>query len=65
MSLFLWYFGTRGTRDKWADVGHHTILNGPRYEGLLKDIFLKGKLAEDMSLYLHRPSVTDPSVAPG
>jgi phytoene desaturase len=64
MSLFVWYFGTMGTRGKWADVGHHTILNGPRYKGLLKDIFIKGKLSDDMSLYVHRPSVTDPSVAP-
>ncbi|MEM1074156.1 MAG: phytoene desaturase [Pseudomonadota bacterium] len=64
MSLFVWYFGTKGTRNDWSDVGHHTILNGPRYTGLLKDIFIKGKLCDDMSLYVHRPSVTDPSVAP-
>jgi phytoene desaturase len=64
MGLFVWYFGTRGTAGKWQDVGHHTILNGPRYRGLVQDIFLKGKLAEDMSLYVHRPSVTDPTVAP-
>ena len=64
MSLFVWYFGTKGTRGMWKDVGHHTILNAPRYKGLLKDIFIKGKLADDMSLYVHRPSVTDPSVAP-
>lgn len=64
MGLFVWYFGTKGTADKWKDVGHHTILSGPRYEGLLRDIFIKGKLADDMSLYLHRPSVTDPSAAP-
>ncbi len=64
MGLFVWYFGTKGTAGMWKDVGHHTILSGPRYEGLLKDIFLKGHLADDMSLYLHRPSVTDPTVAP-
>lgn len=64
MGLFVWYFGTKGTRSKWKDVGHHTILSGPRYEGLLRDIFIKGKLADDMSLYVHRPSVTDPTVAP-
>jgi phytoene desaturase len=64
MGLFVWYFGTKGTAGKWSDVGHHTILNGPRYRGLLKDIFMKRHLAEDMSVYLHRPSVTDPSVAP-
>lgn len=64
MGLFVWYFGTRGTRGKWRDVGHHTILNGPRYRGLVEDIFLRGKLSDDMSLYIHRPSVTDPGVAP-
>ncbi len=64
MGLFVWYFGTKGTRGKWADVGHHTILNGPRYRGLLHDIFMRRHLADDMSIYLHRPSVTDPSAAP-
>ncbi|RVT81989.1 phytoene desaturase [Rhodobacteraceae bacterium CCMM004] len=64
MSLFVWYFGTRGTAGMWPDVGHHTIVNGPRYGGLVRDIFRRGVLAEDMSLYLHRPSVTDPTVAP-
>lgn len=64
MGLYVWYFGTKGTAQAWPDLGHHTILNGPRYDGLLRDIFIKGKLAEDMSLYIHRPSVTDPSAAP-
>ena len=64
MGLFVWYFGTRGTRGIWPDIGHHTILNGPRYRELVQDIFVRGKLAEDFSLYLHRPTVTDPSAAP-
>lgn len=64
MGLFVWYFGTTGTTGMWPDVGHHTILNGPRYRGLVRDIFIKGELADDMSLYVHRPSVTDPTVAP-
>lgn len=64
MSLFVWYFGTQGTREMWPEAGHHTILNGPRYKGLVQDIFIKGKLSEDMSLYVHRPTVTDPSAAP-
>ena len=51
-------------RKKWQDVGHHTIINGPRYRGLLSDIFDRCYLADDMSIYLHRPSITDPSVAP-
>ncbi len=61
MSLFVWYFGTRR---RYEDVAHHTILMGPRYRGLLEDIFKRKVLAEDFSLYLHRPTATDPSLAP-
>ena len=61
MSLFVWYFGTSR---KYEAVDHHTILLGPRYKGLLDDIFQSKPLAQDMSLYLHRPTATDPSLAP-
>jgi phytoene desaturase len=61
MGLFVWYFGTRR---KYPDVAHHTILLGPRYKELLKDIFERHVLASDFSLYLHRPTATDPSLAP-
>ena len=61
MSLFVWYFGTR---KQYPDVAHHTIALGPRYRGLLTDIFERKHLAEDFSLYLHRPTATDPSLAP-
>jgi phytoene desaturase len=61
MSLFVWYFGTRR---QYPEVAHHTISLGPRYEGLLDDIFRRKHLADDFSLYLHRPTATDPSLAP-
>ncbi|MES2423694.1 MAG: phytoene desaturase [Pseudomonadota bacterium] len=61
MSLFVWYFGTRR---QYPDVAHHTILLGPRYKELLKDIFDRKLLADDFSMYLHRPTATDPSMAP-
>jgi phytoene desaturase len=61
MSLFVWYFGTK---KKYADVPHHTILLGPRYRELITDIFDRKILADDFSLYLHRPTATDPSLAP-
>lgn len=61
MSLFVWYFGTRR---QWPDVAHHSIVLGPRYRELLADIFDRKLLAEDFSLYLHRPTATDPSMAP-
>jgi len=62
MSLFVWYFGTRSKQ--YADVPHHMIMLGDRYKELLADIFDKKVLAEDFSLYLHRPTATDPSLAP-
>lgn len=61
MGLFVLFFGTEGTYD---DVAHHTIWLGSRYRELLDDIFHKKILAEDFSLYLHRPTATDPSFAP-
>lgn len=61
MSLFVLYFGTNR---KYDDVAHHEILMGPRYQPLLEDIFTRKRLADDFSLYLHRPTATDPSLAP-
>ncbi len=61
MSLFVLYFGTR---QRYPDLAHHTILFGPRFRGLLRDIFHGHRLAEDFSLYLHAPTITDPSMAP-
>ncbi len=61
MSLFLIYFGVKG---KYDTLAHHSILFGPRYKELLKDIFDRGELADDYSLYLHSPSVSDDSLAP-
>jgi phytoene desaturase len=62
MSLFVLYFGTdRSYRDR---IAHHSILFGPRYRGLLDDIFHGHRLPDDFSLYLHAPTVTDPSLAP-
>ena len=61
MGVFVWYFGTRR---RYENVAHHTILFGPRYRGLIDDIFRHRVLADDFSLYLHRPTATDPSLAP-
>ena len=66
MSLVVIYFGTdrqyRGTDG--PVLAHHDIIHGPRYRGLLDDIFNKKILADDFSLYLHMPTLTDPSLAP-
>jgi phytoene desaturase len=63
MSLFVIYFGTK---KRYTDSGlaHHNIILGERYKELLEDIFHDKKLAEDFSLYLHMPTITDPSMAP-
>ena len=61
MGLFVMYFGTTRT---YPDVAHHTIWMGERYRELLNDIFHRQKLSEDFSLYVHRPTATDPSFAP-
>jgi phytoene desaturase len=63
MSLFVIYFGTK---KRYLDQGlaHHNIILGKRYKGLLEDIFTKKHLADDFSLYLHMPTLTDPSMAP-
>ncbi len=60
-SLFVLHFGLEGTS---PDIPHHMILFGPRYKGLLDDIYNNGKLAPDPALYLHHPTITDPSMAP-
>ncbi len=63
MSLFLIYFGTK---KQYPELAHHNVIFGPRYKGLLDDIFGKtgNGLAEDFSLYLHAPTRTDPGMAP-
>lgn len=61
MGLYVLYFGSD---KKYDDVAHHTIWFGPRFRGLLNDIFRKKKLSDDFSLYVHRPTATDPSFAP-
>ncbi|QDV38015.1 phytoene desaturase [Tautonia plasticadhaerens] len=61
MSLFVVYFGTDRT---YEHLPHHAIILGPRYEGLLRDIFDRKVVADDFSLYLHTPTRTDPCLAP-
>lgn len=59
-SLFVVHFGVKGD---YPDIAHHSILFGPRYKGLLDDIY-GGRVPDDFSLYLHHPSITDPGMAP-
>jgi phytoene desaturase len=61
MGLFVYYFGSK---KKYNDVAHHTIYFGDAYEKHLDKIFEKKILSDDISYYLHRPSATDPNMAP-
>ncbi len=61
MGLFVLYFGTSRRYD---EIAHHTIWLGSRFKGLLRDVFDGRCLAEDFSLYLHRPTATDTTMAP-
>ena len=63
MSLFVIYFGTK-RRYNDGKLAHHNIILSKRYKELLDDIFSRKVLADDFSLYLHMPTITDPSIAP-
>jgi phytoene desaturase len=60
MSLLVVHFGLA---KRHAHLQHHTVCFGARYRELISEIF-KGPMAEDFSLYLHAPCITDPSLAP-
>ena len=62
MGLFVLYFGTSR---RYPDTVHHTILLGSRWKSLLDEVFGRQPLLpDDPSLYLHRPTATDPQAAP-
>ncbi|MBK9050163.1 MAG: phytoene desaturase [Chloroflexi bacterium] len=63
MSLFVIYFGTK-KRYNTGHLAHHNIILSERYKELLAEIFGTKGLPEDFSLYLHMPTMTDPSMAP-
>ena len=61
MSLFVIYFGLKREH---PELRHHIVLFGRRYRELIREIFKGPALPDDFSLYLHAPSVTDPTLAP-
>ena len=61
MGLFVLFFGTK---KKYTEVKHHTILFGKEYKKLLAKIFDGKSLPKDLSIYLHRPTATDLTFAP-
>ncbi|MCB0065649.1 MAG: phytoene desaturase, partial [Caldilineaceae bacterium] len=64
MSLFVIYFGTKKRYNTGTSLAHHNIILSERYKGLLREIFAEEDLPADFSLYLHMPTMTDPSMAP-
>lgn len=64
MSLVVIYFGFKADGGESEKLRHHNIILGPRYEGLLEDIFENKVLPKDFSQYLHIPTLTDSSLAP-
>jgi phytoene desaturase len=61
MSCFLLYLGVNR---KYEHLRHHTIIMPDRYQKLIHDIFDGQGIPEDLALYLHAPTKTDPSMAP-
>lgn len=59
--VFAVHFGLEGT---WPGIPHHMALFGKRFTGLFGDICDAGVLPKDMLIYLHHPTITDPSMAP-
>ncbi len=64
MSVFVMYLGFKADGNENAKLRHHSIILGPRYEELLKDIFGRKIMPKDYSQYVHLPTLTDPSLAP-
>jgi phytoene desaturase len=61
MSCFLLYLGINRN---YAHLRHHTIIMPDHYQKLIHDIFDGQGIPDDLALYLHIPTKTDPSMAP-
>lgn len=61
MGLFVVYFLTNR---RYTELEHHTIIFGDTFREILDTIFDDLEIPNDLSLYLHRPSATDPDMAP-
>jgi len=53
-----------GTRRRWPDVAHHTIMFGGRWRDTFREIIDDGRTMSDPSLLITRPTATDPALAP-
>jgi phytoene desaturase len=62
-SLFVVYFGTK-KRYLDSRLNHHNIIINGSYKKMMGDIFRRKQLPDEMGLYLHMPTYTDPTIAP-
>ncbi len=62
-SLFVIYFGTK-KRYLDSKFHHHNIIVNQGYTDILRDIFKRNRIPENLALYLHMPTITDSSIAP-
>ncbi len=60
-SAFLLYLGVKG---KLPDIAHHTLYFGNDWAKHFADIFDHHRWPVDPSIYINKPSETDPTVAP-
>lgn len=61
MSCFLLYLGLNR---QYEQLRHHTIVMPRQYRRLVNHIFDGQGLPDDLALYLHTPTKSDPSMAP-
>jgi phytoene desaturase len=59
-STFMLYLGIEGS---YPELAHHTVMLSEGYERNIRQLET-GVIPDQPSLYLHNPSVTDPSMAP-
>ncbi|MFM8431501.1 MAG: phytoene desaturase family protein [Bacteroidota bacterium] len=62
-SLVVIYFGTNRTYEE-SSLLHHNLVLGPSYRKLMRSIFDRKLLKEDLGLYIHMPSRTDRTICP-
>jgi phytoene desaturase len=61
MSCFLLYVGLNR---QYPELEHHTIVMPRDFRGVVSDIFDAKRVPNDIPMYIHTPTRTDPSMAP-
>ncbi|MFN0070372.1 MAG: phytoene desaturase family protein [Chloroflexota bacterium] len=61
MSCYLIYLGLSR---QYAQLRHHTVIMPDRYQEMIREVFDGQGLPNELALYVHAPTRTDPSLAP-